>query len=807
MSNDVKSVLFIGAGLRNLADPKAYTFDVHYLQETDQLFDFFEAGQVSLQTTVVFLHAKSMKSLETFIRKAEKELPRLLLVTPIIVSFTGKVTNKLDSVIKKFDLTVFHIPEKDSLENIVRCAFLKKNDKREQMNLLLINQEIKTDLLRKLKGKTGKIWEKGEDFTDLYYGVDEYGIVNTIGDEVLQVLGFSRDEIIGRHFSELIVRNEFERVKRAFTERRTGARGVKEVLIRFKTKDGGYKEFVIDAQGVHIPSMKECPRNNPGRVYIGTFGEVRIRGRREESMDVFDSSPGPMVIYSQIDKRMVVNRGFEQFSGYKKEELFDKNPGYFERTDKSFFNQYMDRIQTEKHCVYNTIFVSKQGDENYCEVSLDLVELDGKSYIIAFYNHMTNMMQVFDEVETLIKLSWDIGNTETVEGLIEASADKVASVLKAAFFTIAVLGNGKKIVDRYYIKSINENGWFAPGETLIHEYINPVIEEVATEKQTVYRDMDEIFEPSCIDHIMGKSGEGIAVISPLIVNKRTIGCIIALHKKDSSFTLQGIRLLELSSNVIAAGVRKLRLEKELRTSLENLEVRVKERTKELEDFVYTVSHDLKSPLHAAKSFAEMVKEQFGQYIKSSEDDYILRRIVGNIDQSISMIDDLLLLSRIGTQKLKIEEVDLNDIIQDYAEQFNALKNEKIRLEIDIREKLPMLQVDRGRIIQLFTNIFNNSIKYKRGKDVKIIINSEGLNGRIRLSIEDNGIGIDEKDLPNVFNIFYRAIAGDKPRSPEGSGVGLTIVKKIIEQHGGSIDIKSKANAGTTVILELPHYHK
>jgi signal transduction histidine kinase len=59
----------------------------------------------------------------------------------------------------------------------------------------------------------------------------------------------------------------------------------------------------------------------------------------------------------------------------------------------------------------------------------------------------------------------------------------------------------------------------------------------------------------------------------------------------------------------------------------------------------------------------------------------------------------------------------------------------------------------------------------------------------------------------VFNIFYRAIAGEKTRSPEGSGVGLTIVKKIIEQHGGSIDIKSKANAGTTVILELPHYHK
>jgi signal transduction histidine kinase len=112
----------------------------------------------------------------------------------------------------------------------------------------------------------------------------------------------------------------------------------------------------------------------------------------------------------------------------------------------------------------------------------------------------------------------------------------------------------------------------------------------------------------------------------------------------------------------------------------------------------------------------------------------------------------------------------------------------------------------GRMVQLFTNIFDNSIKYRKNKNVRIVIESEEKNGLVKMLIGDNGVGVDEKDLGHVFNIFYRGRCTGTENS-EGSGLGLTIVKKIIQQHGGTISMKSTVGAGTTLFIDLPMNHE
>jgi len=91
------------------------------------------------------------------------------------------------------------------------------------------------------------------------------------------------------------------------------------------------------------------------------------------------------------------------------------------------------------------------------------------------------------------------------------------------------------------------------------------------------------------------------------------------------------------------------------------------------------------------------------------------------------------------------------------------------------------------------------------KNVKIAIDNEIVDGKIRISIKDNGKGIRKEDLPKVFNIFYRVIPPRGVSREEGSGVGLTIVKKIAEQHGGTVDIKSDIGKWTEILIEIPHY--
>ncbi|HEB31601.1 MAG TPA: PAS domain S-box protein [Spirochaetes bacterium] len=805
MQKSVESVLFIGQELETLAGSASGSFDVQVLEKHVQVFDFFRADQKKLQTFVVFFHFKTMKSLARFVQKAEKELPLLFMFTPLVACFTGKVPDELDPSIRKFDFVMFRLPGRESIGNIIKFAIIRKYGIRKNYNRSLMDREINISLMEKIRKKINKDKKTEYDFLDLYYGVDENGIFNTVGDEVLRVLGFSREEIIGHHFSEIIAAEELEGVKKAFTEKRTGERALKESVVKFRTKNKGSEEFVIDAHGVHIPSIRDNPDKDPDRVYIGTLGEARLKGSFEEPVNVFENSLEPMIIYSLSDGGIITNKGFELFTGYSNEDLYDKKPDYFERPDKSYFFEYLDRIRTEKHCTYNTVIVTKSGDECFSEASLDFAEIGEKSYVIAIYRDISDIIRMIEEVETLIKMSWDIGNTARTEDLIENAAEKMKSILKVQFLAVALLKNSKKTVYRYFIKGDKKGEWFDPADLQFHTKIKDVLHEAVKEKKTVYREVGKIFGSEGVEFIGDLYKDGVVVISPLIINARVFGCIIVIHKNESMFTLQGIRLLELSSNIIAAGIRKLRLERELRKNLEELEVRVKERTKELEDFVHTVSHDLKSPLHAAHCFADMIKEQFEKYIKSDEDEYMIRRISENISQSLSMIDDLLKLSRIGTQELMREEVDISEIVKDYAVQFNTLKDGDIKLDIDISEEFPHLFVDGGRIIQLFTNIFNNSIKYRKTKNVKIVISNDIVDGKIRISIKDNGKGIKEEDLPKVFNIFYRGIPSGKTPDEEGSGVGLTIVKKIAEQHGGSIDIKSGPGIGTEVIIELPHY--
>jgi len=298
-------------------------------------------------------------------------------------------------------------------------------------------------------------------------------------------------------------------------------------------------------------------------------------------------------------------------------------------------------------------------------------------------------------------------------------------------------------------------------------------------------------------------GSGTFVAAPLVINQKVIGCLVVFQAKGDSFTLHRTRLFEISTNVIAAGIHKLWLERELRKSLDTLESRVRERTKDLEDFVYTVSHDLKSPLHAARGFAGMIRKQFASAIRTDEDAFVLRRVEENIEQSLQMIDKLLQLSRIGTRELKFEEVDLNEIVNDYFVELKALKRGEVHAQLKIQGELPTIVADRGRMVQLFTNIFDNSIKYMRDDPVVIDVSAEKREGRYVITVKDNGTGINERDLPNIFNIFYRGRGEAEGSVAEGAGVGLSIVKKIVDQHGGTVSVNSEPGRGTDVTVELP----
>ncbi|MEK6733036.1 MAG: ATP-binding protein, partial [Candidatus Omnitrophota bacterium] len=237
-----------------------------------------------------------------------------------------------------------------------------------------------------------------------------------------------------------------------------------------------------------------------------------------------------------------------------------------------------------------------------------------------------------------------------------------------------------------------------------------------------------------------------------------------------------------------------RMAGELKGLYTNLENKVKERTaqlaeanealartnKELDDFTYIVSHDLKEPLRGVKAFTKLLIEEYSGKVDNEGKEY-LKTISDSSARMTRLIEDLLNLSRIGRIKNIEPGIDLNDVLSDVQKNLiYALEERKVQLTV--KPDFPKATCDRIRISEVFSNLISNAIKYtKKDKQPVIEIGWSDKKEFYEFYVKDNGIGIEKQYYDKIFQIFQRLHAKGEY---EGTGAGLTIVKKIVENHGG-----------------------
>ena len=218
------------------------------------------------------------------------------------------------------------------------------------------------------------------------------------------------------------------------------------------------------------------------------------------------------------------------------------------------------------------------------------------------------------------------------------------------------------------------------------------------------------------------------------------------------------------------------------------------------DFVANVSHELKTPLTSIKGFVETLLE--GALDDKENNRNFLKIIQNHAERLNSLVNDLLSLSYLESKNISLEINDVNlsrvadEVILGFGSQLRKKRIEVVNgLAPDI-----LVKADEERIKQVFTNLIDNALKFNREKGA-IKIYSEEFNGKIRVIVEDSGIGIPEKDIPRIFERFYRV---DKARSRElgGTGLGLSIVKHIVELHGGMVGVESSEGSGSRFFFTL-----
>jgi PAS domain S-box-containing protein len=248
-----------------------------------------------------------------------------------------------------------------------------------------------------------------------------------------------------------------------------------------------------------------------------------------------------------------------------------------------------------------------------------------------------------------------------------------------------------------------------------------------------------------------------------------------------------------------------KLEDELYTARENLEKTVSERTQklqetisELEVFSYSLSHDLRTPLRAMRSFAQLLSRTAHEKLDPRSNEYV-ERILRGAERLDQLIQDVLDYSRVSRGEIKREPIDLDKLVHDIIGEQPALEPSKAEIHIES----PLLEVigHKASLSQSISNLLANALKFvPKGKFPKVRIWTEPQQSRVRLWIADNGIGIGKEYQERIFGMFQRASTDPQY---EGTGIGLAVVRKAIERMGGQSGVESEVGQGSRFWIELP----
>jgi signal transduction histidine kinase len=264
---------------------------------------------------------------------------------------------------------------------------------------------------------------------------------------------------------------------------------------------------------------------------------------------------------------------------------------------------------------------------------------------------------------------------------------------------------------------------------------------------------------------------------------------IASHLKNATISINNLKKEITKHKMVEEELKKLN------TSLESANRELQHTNKELKEFAYVAAHDLKTPLRAIGVLANWISTDYADKFDEKGHEQI-KLLVGRAERMSKLIDNLLEYSKTGQPSQK-KHVDLNNVLSEVISEIKSPEN----VEISIENRMPTLVCDKTRMTRVFANLLNNAVQCVDKPRGQIKIASVQEDGFWKFSVTDNGPGIDQKYHEKIFKICQTLSPHD---DIGGTGIGLSIVKKIIENNGGKIWLESEVGKGSTFYFTLPN---
>jgi len=365
------------------------------------------------------------------------------------------------------------------------------------------------------------------------------------------------------------------------------------------------------------------------------------------------------------------------------------------------------------------------------------------------------------------------------EDIQQISEEKLADVLRAIPDGIAVIDNDLNII------------WTndAAGEIYGHDIVGRKCYEV-------YHQRNEPCKSHLCPTLQAFQDGRIHEYETRITGKdgkiRYIHCIANVVLRDENGKPMGV--LEICRDITKLKHDEQEMHK-LNRELESAVWELRRVNKELKEFAYVAAHDLKTPLRGIGTLVDWISKDYADKFDEPGKEQV-RLLVGKTKQMSALIDDILQYSRLGHSSPEEQQLDLNQILPEIITAINPPDN----IEITIENKLPVLVFEKTQIIRVIQNLLNNAVKYMDKPEGQIKVGCVEQDGFWKFSVADNGPGIDKKYHKKIFKIFQTLSSCDRADS---TGIGLSIVKKIIELNAGIVWVESEPGKGSTFFFTLP----